>query len=228
MPTPNTDENLDTLPPSGEETGDSNAQETGHDDQQSGKKSAESRINQLIAENKKLEDKINGLEVRIAPPPPPPGPVQRTPELERAAAILKDLGFVQKDELTSEIQTLKDRTVLDNLHYGLERQYDGADGRPAYNRSEVEQFMRDHGVYDPQIAYDQLHKAEILDWTIKQNEGKKKEPPYIEKPGSAATHREDNSITREKIAEWMKTPEGRAKYEQNREKILTLLQNGQL
>lgn len=229
MPTPNDLNEIDqTLPPSGEpEIG---TVPEGADPNEAGKRSAEARINELLSKNKQLEEKLVGIEARMAPPPPPtPAPKvdPENPELKRVMELVRDLGFVQKDDLKAEMQTLRDITALNNEHNRLEGSYDGSDGRPRYNRTEVEKFMRERGVYDPEIAYEQIHKGELLDYTIKQAEEKRRQP-YVTKPNTTANAREDSTITREMIAEWMKTPEGRIKYERNRDKILSLMRNGQL
>ena len=88
--------------------------------------------------------------------------------------------------------------------------------------------MRDRAIYDPTVAYEQLHKTELFDWNVKQLEEQPKKQPYVEKKGSTTATREENTITREQIADWMKTPEGRIKYEKNRNKILSLMAQGQL
>ncbi len=89
--------------------------------------------------------------------------------------------------------------------------------------------MRDHAVYDPEVAYKALNEPELLDWAIKRAGSGKTQRPYVERGGGSGRQaQEDNTITREKIDEWMKTPEGRMKYEQNREKILELMTKGQL
>jgi hypothetical protein len=87
--------------------------------------------------------------------------------------------------------------------------------------------MRQNGVYNPEVAYKALHEAELFDWGLKKTEEKRKQRPYVERQGSTVS-RDDNTITRETISEWMKTPEGRAKYERNRDKILKLMQEGAL
>ena len=65
-----------------------------------GKKSAEARINELIAKNKELANKLDTIEEKMAPPPPPPtdSTQELTPEVQKAVAYLKKLGFVTKEE----------------------------------------------------------------------------------------------------------------------------------
>lgn len=195
------------------------------------KKDAESRIHELVDNNKTLaenlkatQDKLAALEQRLAPP----SNTTNSPVTQKTVEYLKSLGFTQKAEVDAQVQAVRDRMALDTEHMRLSGEYDGADGRPAYNQTEIEKFMRDQGIYNPEVAYKAMHEAELLDWSMKKANGNTRQKPYIEKPGSTQSNREDDTITREKLEEWMKTPEGRIKYEQNRQKILSLMSEGKL
>lgn len=191
------------------------------------KKNAESRINELVAEVKTLKEKVAEDEKKLAPPAPTTTQEQ-TPEVAKAVEYLKKLGFVQKADVEEQTQAIENRMALDNHHSRLESSYDGEDGRPAYDRKKVEDYMKEHAVYDPEIAYDALHKTELLDWAIKNAQGDGKKKAFVEKPGSSSSTRDDQTITRERIAEAMKTTAGREWYERNRDKILDLTTKGQL
>jgi len=195
-----------------------------------GKKSAEARINELIAKNKELANKLDTIEEKMAPPPPPPtdSTQELTPEVQKAVNYLKKLGFVTKEEQEKKIREVQDRAYLDAEHGRLENRFSGADGRPKYEKREIEEYMRKRGIYDPEVAYEQLFKKELFDFELKKYEGDRKKKPFVQKTGSSAGTRDDNTITREKIAEWIKTPEGRIKYEQNRDKILKMMANQEL
>ena len=195
-----------------------------------GKKSAEARINELLSKNKELESKLDTIEEKMAPPPPPPidSTQELTPEVRKAVDYLKKLGFVTKEEQDKKIREVQDRAYLDGEHTKLENRFSGADGRPKYEKKEVEEYMRKRGIYDAEAAYEQLYKKELFDFELKQYEEGRKKKPFVQKTGTSAGSREDNTITREKIAEWIKTPEGRMKYEQNRDKILKMMAEGQL
>jgi hypothetical protein len=199
------------------------------EDEKPGKRSAEARINELLSKNKELEAKLGDIEERLAPPPPPTTPAAPlTPEVQKAIEFLKDQGFVTKTELDKERQYQEDRAALTAEHTKLAQNYSGADGRPKYDSDEVEKYMKSHGIYDPEVAYKAMHETELFDWKLKKAESDRKKRPFSEKPGSPGGDRGNQAITREKIAEWLKTPEGRAKYEANRPKIMELLAEGQL
>jgi hypothetical protein len=188
------------------------------------------RIDALTSKNDKLEKEVRDLRSqRVVPNPPAPANPNVTAAKTRAVEYLKSLGFSPTEDVDTKIQQIEDRMTLNNEHMRLMSEYDGADGRPRYDRNKVESFMRDHAVYDPEVAYKALYEAELLDWSIKKGQSERKQRPYIERGGGSSRNAvEDNTITREKIDEWMKTPEGRAKYEQNREKILDMMTKGQL
>lgn len=226
MPTPNDDENNSS--PSDEEKVETEVSEGGQkpEEETSGKKSAEARINELVGKVKELEENLEAKKDEKVPMPPTEPKI--TPEVQRAIDHLRNLGFVHKDELKAEIEAVRDRTALESDHMRLINNYNGSDGKPKYDKREVEKYMRDNGVYNPEVAYKALHETELLDWMLKEAESKKKERPYVEKGGQSSAERGDNTITREKIADAMKTPEGKIWYEKNRPKILSLMQQGQL
>ena len=210
------------------ETDDTATEDGAASEDDASSRGAESRINELLARNKELEKKLDMIADRMAPPAPRTSGTEKNPEVEKARDYLKSqLGVVTKDDLEQRLKDLEDRQILLGEHGRLESHYDGSDGRPRYDRTGVEEYMRKNAVYNPEVAYKALHETELFDWGLKKSEDKKKQPPYVEKRGQAV-NQEDNTITREKIAEWMKTSEGRLKYEQNRDKILKLMQQGAL
>lgn len=200
------------------------------------KRSAEARINELVGEIKELREKLESREeeeVETKVPAPvtttTSTPNQLSPEAEKAIGILKERGFVTQDQIEAKIEELKNRQVLDSEHVRLESKYSGSDGRPVYDKGKIETFMRKRGIYDPEAAYKIMNEDELLDWRLKQSEGVIKKDLKVEKGGSTAGNVIDrNTITSEMIAEKMQTPEGRAWYEKNRDKILTLVAKGQL
>ena len=225
------EENSEESLPSGEEEGSTGSEETSEETKEtSGKKSAEARINELVGKIKEFETKLE--ETKQKPVASTSTESNVTPEMQKAIDYLKSLKFVREEDVDKKVEErvgrLQDRFTLDSEHVRLANTYSGSDGRPKYDKEEVEKYMRERAIYDPTVAYEQLHKTELFDWQMKQVEEQSKKQPYVEKKGSTTATREENTITREQIAEWMKTPEGRIKYEKNRAKILSLVQQGQL
>lgn len=72
--------------------------------------------------------------------------------------------FTQTQRQTEEIKRSFER---------LEQKWDGSDGKPKFDSQDDKQsiinYMQKEGkVFDPEIAYEQLHKDEINDWRVKQ------------------------------------------------------------
>lgn len=202
------------------------------DQKKSGKKSAEARISELVAEVKATKEELKALKDKETTPPPPPAPDKKdvAPEQQKAVEYIKGLDFVQKSDVEEKIKAIEDRLALDNEHNRLASGYDGADGRPKYDKAKVEEYMRTHAVYDPEIAYKSLNETELLDWHMKKANPDDKKKPFVERPGGGSSSRGDNSITREKLAEVSANPSpaNRAWYERNRNKILELMADGAL
>ena len=199
-------------------------------------RTAEDRINELLSKVKETTDELGRTREELKtvqsrletmPVPTPPTVEPENPDVDKAVSFLKEKGkFVTEADVTKRLQAIEDRNFLQNQHLKLENQYDGADGRPKYDRAKAEEYMRTHPVYDPEIAYREIYKDELFDWSVKKLETDRKNKPYVARPSStSAAEADNNSLTREKVNEWVNnpTPENKMKYEQNREKILKLM-----
>ena len=232
MPTPNDDINNDDInsSPSGEETPfDDSGEGSEGGDGTPHKKDAEARIHELLAKNKEFEEKLKTMEEKMAPPPPPTFSTGQEikPEVKRAVEYLKGLGFTDEDILDKKIEAVENKLALQLEHQRLESRFNGEDGRPKYNKAEVDKYMRDNSIFNPEVAYKALHETELLDFAFKEAEKKKTAKPYVEKAGTTPADRSDNVITREEIKKRMDAGD-RVWYERNREKILSLTRQGQL
>lgn len=228
-------------PSDGNKTPDSSADKTdaqkgtdseGKSGEPSGKKKdAESRINQLVGQIKGLEEKLEQVGSK-QPTLPVPGATEAplTPELQRAKEQIKTLKFVDEEALDKKVRQMEDRILLDTEHSRLENSLTGEDGRPKYQRKDVEKFMREKAVFDPETAYEKLYQAELLDWNIKKAGEKKPAPPKSDSGQAKGDEQKGDSktITREMIRDKMSTPEWRGFYEENRATIISLMQKGQL
>ena len=198
-----------------------------------------SRIGELIRENKSLRSQLEGTEekpegegtpISTVPQPIAQPTDTNTPELQRARDFLKTLGYVPREEVQatvkSEIESLEARMILDQERNRLEGAFNGEDGRPKYDHDKVLEHARKTGIYNPEAAYENLYKAELLDWAIK-NAQAAGSTTFTEKP-STTTATESGELTREALARILATPEGRKWYEENRPKVLSALQKGEL
>ncbi len=149
------------------------------------------------------------------------------PELQKADEVLRKLGYVKQVDLDKSRQDLQDSMVLNSTHAKLESSRDGSDGRPKYDRDQVESYMRANGIYgNPEAAYKLMHEEELSDWTLKQKTGNKPKVSPIK--GGSTGMQEDRIISRDKLAQMLKSPQGRAEYERNRDKYLQAMRKGQL
>ena len=210
--------------------------ESGDGDEESSKankRTAEARINELSGKLKEKEDELEKLKAKKSEktPMPPNTKPESSPEAQKVIAQLESLGFTRTGTVEEKLKTIEERIELNSEHLRLGNEYDGEDGRPKYEKSKVEKYMRDHAIFDPEIAYKAMNEAELLDWHLKKADAGQKKRPYVEKPGgSGVTRSTDNQITKEKLQEVASnpTPANREWYERNRNKILQMMAEGQL
>lgn len=207
------------------------------DEPQPPKGRAAQRIGDLIRENKSLRGQLEGTADEetttetAVPETVPTTPVAGdTPEIERARSFLKTLGYAPESEIKQtvkdEIEGMEARMILDSEKMRLEQAFDGSDGRPRYEHEKVMDHARDTGIYNPEAAYENLYKAEITDWVIK-NAQEGADSTFVEKPSSSSAP-ETGQLTRESLARILSTPDGRKWYDANREKVLSALSKGDL
>lgn len=189
-------------------------------------RSAESRIGELIAKNKELEHKVEDYETRRQVPTPPTGGTTPEPAIQRAVESLKKIGFVHQEDLARTVQSMEDKMILGTEHSRLSKVFDGSDGRPKYDSTQVEAYMQSHGIFEPEVAYKAMYEQELIDWHIK--EASKSKVDAYTTPPKASSKAEEGAITREKIAEMQKSANWRSWYEEHREEILSLMAQGKL
>ena len=218
----------DSSPPSGENP-DSN------EEVQPPKKDAEARINQLVSQVKSQAEEIEAIKNQPKVPMPPVPSDEPSAAEKQALGKLKDLGLVDIETLDKKFaeakQESEDRWFLTNEHQKNESLYDGSDGRPKYDNKEVEKYMREQGIAQPEVAYKTMHEKELLDWNLKQaNQTTETGQPYTTPPAPSG-QKGENYMSRELIAEKQKElspTEFRQWYEDKRETIGSLLRQGQL
>jgi hypothetical protein len=198
---------------------------------QTGKRSADERIDQLIAqikgeqeEKEVMRQELEDLKKRVPPPPPPVGV---TPDAQRAIDALKGLGFVREEDVEKRIKNIEGRYQLNSEHSKYETEFNGNDGRPKYNRSEIEKFMKEREIYDPLAAYKLMNETELLDWRLKQSETK--DSVHMETP-TGGLRQDEADVIKEKLHQHVTHPTEDSKqwYEENRLKILDMNSRGEL
>lgn len=81
---------------------------------------------------------------------------------------LADLGYVRKEELAEKEA---DKQLESDIK-SLSQKYDGKDGRPKFDREKALQYAADNLIGNLEVAYKQMHEAELLDYAIKQATGR--------------------------------------------------------
>lgn len=114
-----------------------------------------------------LQQRLSQLEGRVTAPSAP-----ANPEAEQIKSALKQLGFAPVDEVTAsfEQKLAQERTNMqvEQQLSRLEGRYDGKNGTPKFDRTEVVKYALDKGIGDPEIAYKARYERELTDWAIRQ------------------------------------------------------------
>lgn len=129
-----------------------------------------SRFREVNEKANQLEAKFKELEERFNKPATPEKPAN--PQLEAARQMIRELGFVPKEELEQELvarerRNKEDLAVQTELAK-LEAKYDGKSGLPKFDRRKVVEFAIDRRIADPEVAYKTLFEKEYLNWHIQQ------------------------------------------------------------
>lgn len=95
------------------------------------------------------------------------------PEVREAAEFLgqwaRSQGYMTREEYDREQQQKAFESGLD----ALEKEIDGKDGRPKFDRVKVLQYMQKNPVYDPAVAYEALNSAALREWFAAKKLGNK-------------------------------------------------------
>lgn len=83
---------------------------------------------------------------------------------------LKEMGYVSKEDLARQEA---DKALQDQVK-ALQSKYDGKDGRPKFKYEDVLDFAEKNLIGSLELAYEAKHKAELMDFAIKQALGKTK------------------------------------------------------
>ena len=195
--------------------------------------SAKTRFSRLANKVKELENQMAQVksEPKYQPPLPPEyyatpkGEDSKLTEEERVAierlrkkglTTIDDLNNT-KAEIQNEFQSMKDNMILDAEYARLEGLYDGSDGRPSFDRGEIERHMKSTGIYNPEKAYKDLYEEELLAWRLENDKSFRRiEPekkPYTEQPRSRASTA-DEPLSIDSIRERLQQKDGREWWEE--------------
>ena len=83
---------------------------------------------------------------------------------------LKEMGYVSKEDLARQ----EADKALQNQVETLKSKYDGKDGKPKFKYEDVLDYAEKNLIGNLEIAYQQKHQAELIDFAVKQALGKTK------------------------------------------------------
>lgn len=179
----------------------------------------ERRIKSLAARAKKAEEELTHWRnianrfattdaKAVAPQPEQPG--YPNDEVERAARVLRERGFVTQDEIDQKLEQLALRQKWNEVHSSNESKYNAPGSKyPRYDRDEVEEYARENGIADPAAAYRNMYFDEIMD-TVRK-ESRTRTGPGSEKPTRTPTG-DREPMTIEAFRSKLAGPDGKAYY----------------
>lgn len=124
---------------------------------------------------KDLESKIDELQQKFNERPA--APQDLTPEtVQQAREAARKLGIVTEDQFdqyldqrfrTRYLQERQAEKLLDECDT-LEKEWDGKDGRPAFNKEKILNHMVETGIKQPKKAYKDMFEKELDAWKERQ------------------------------------------------------------
>lgn len=186
----------------------------------------------LLLEKQKLEEELERTKsFNKVPMPPQNGQPKFASDEERDAftRLTTGLGVPTTDQVQElvreEVENVKSRMYLDGLHDKLETEIAADKNLPAYDRVEIEDYMRKTGIMNPKAAYRDMYHDEVVAQEAQRLVSKNKaDAPTSQRTRSRSGS--DQPWTRERLAERLRQPDGIDWYKKNKEKILRL--QGQL
>lgn len=139
----------------------------------------------------------------------PPDEAKRVEEIERFFADplvqqkLIEVSDKKAKELSEDLQFQK---VLESL----EAEFDGSDGRPKFNRAKVLEHGKKINVFNPRVAYKDLHEKELEEWAINQRISKKRPTTSFDRGAGSGGKQPEPTTAKslsEATAQALQTPE---------------------
>lgn len=131
-------------------------------------------------ELKRLKDELDeARKPRVEVPQDQQAEIERARTAAKQLGILtkddlKELGIVTKNEFDQYYKVQRATEKLLEKADDLEKELNGSDGRPAFKRGEILQFMNDTGIQDMNIAYKIKYESELDTWKDSKLAGAKK------------------------------------------------------
>lgn len=186
------------------------------------KKEYEKKAKEETQRREKLEQELKSLKETQRVPMPSSTKSNMTPEEEIAYRRMTEIGVANQDyvdkKVDEKVRAIEDRMYFDNLHSKLEDEIRSNKGYPAYERSEVEAYMRENQIYSPKAAYRDLYHDEIV--AIEATKYSKNKTVKTE--GTSSRIGSTSPWTKESLAERLRQPDGIEFFRKNKDKILKM------
>lgn len=183
------------------------------------------RIEKILEEKRIAETERDALKTaRFVPPPPPMYANQPNPDVQDAVRKLSDVGIATDDKVERKIN---ESLGALRYEYELERlgsKYSGNDGRPAFSRSEYEDYISRHAEYRgylPEDVYGKMYSEELRDWEFQNLNSKQSSGSKTLRP--MRTTSTEEPLSPEVIEQRLKEPDGAKWYDKNIDKINAIL-----
>lgn len=121
--------------------------------------------------------------------------------VRQAKEAAKKLGLVTNDDFDNYLnksfrakfqEEMAARDLI-QAATGLEKKYDGSDGRPKFEKADILDYMQDTGINDPEKAYKLRYESQLDKWKETQLEKSRKTGFYTEE-GTGATTKQPKEV----------------------------------
>ena len=124
---------------------------------------------------------------------------------------LKKLGFSTKEDLAQAKESGRKEAEYDRINENLSVKYDGKDGKPKFDRKEIEVFANEnkalgYNSIHPETLYKIKNEQALADWAVKEALKGNRSPgvPQVKKGSSAPTGKDTSKMTEDERREYMK------------------------
>lgn len=160
-------------------TGEQTNQDTGAEETQDTQTTGENKqtetkevpeVNRWAEKARKAEQRAKELEARLAQVEKSTKPAD--PQSEAVKEQLRQMGFITREEQEAELRRRDEDARVQADLSRLEKEFDGKDGRPKFDRQEIIDFALERQIGDLEAAFWAKHKEDLIDWHIKQASSK--------------------------------------------------------
>ena len=124
---------------------------------------------------------------------------------------LKKLGFSTTEDLAQAKESGRKEAEYDRINENLSVKFDGKDGRPKFDRKEIEGFANENKALGytslhPETLYKIKNEQVLADWAVKEALKGNRSPgvPPVKKGSSAPTGKDTSKMTEDERREYMK------------------------